>query len=141
MGIAASPKAIYQALTDVKKLAGWWTTDTRGSGSKKGDVIEFWFGEHCQPFRVTALKAGKLVRWKANLKRGVSDWENTEIIFKLTADKGQCWVHFSHAGWKSNKGMFPHCSMKWAVFMLSLKNLLEKGKGQPFPKDLQINHD
>jgi hypothetical protein len=49
-------------------------------------------------------------------------------------------VQFTHSGWDDNMGMFPHCSMKWAVFMLSLKDLLEKGKGHPFPDDLQINH-
>jgi len=30
--------------------------------------------------------------------------------------------------------------MKWATFMLSLKNLLETGKGHPAPNDLQINY-
>ncbi|HXW68742.1 MAG TPA: hypothetical protein VEJ88_03960 [Dissulfurispiraceae bacterium] len=27
VGIKASPKAVYQALTDINKLAGWWTSD------------------------------------------------------------------------------------------------------------------
>jgi hypothetical protein len=36
--------------------------------------------------------------------------------------------------------MLPHCSTKWAVFMLSLKELLEKGKGHPAPDDIEINH-
>jgi hypothetical protein len=30
--------------------------------------------------------------------------------------------------------------MKWATFLLSLKNLLETGKGRPAPNDLQINY-
>jgi len=32
-------------ITDTKKLAGWWTSDTRGDGSKVGGVLEFWFGD------------------------------------------------------------------------------------------------
>jgi hypothetical protein len=32
-----------------------------------------------------------------------------------------------------------HCSTKWAVFLLSLKALLETGAGSPFPHDTQIN--
>ena len=59
----------------------------------------------------------------------------------LSADEKQCWVHFSHSGWRERTGIFPHCSTKWGVFMLSLKDLLEKGKGQPYPDDIQINHD
>jgi hypothetical protein len=50
VGIKASPEAVYQALTDTKKLAGWWTSDTRGSGSKVGDILEFWFGDFCLKF-------------------------------------------------------------------------------------------
>jgi hypothetical protein len=31
-----------------------------------------------------------------------------------------------------------YCSTKWAVFLLSLKTLCEKGVGQPYPKDIDI---
>jgi hypothetical protein len=34
-----------------------------------------------------------------------------------------------------------HCSTKWAVFLLSLKDLLEKDKGQSAPDDVAVNHD
>jgi uncharacterized protein YndB with AHSA1/START domain len=141
VGIKASQKDVYQALTDTKKLAEWWTTDTRGSGSKVGDVLEFWFGDFCHEFEVIELQPGKLVRWKANRKKSIEEWAGTEVTFSLSADEKQCCVHFSHSGWKRDNGIFPHCSTKWAVFMLSLKDLLEKGKGNPAPNDVQINHD
>ncbi len=141
VGIKASPEAVYQALTDTQKLAGWWTSDTRGSGSKVGDVLEFWFGDFCQKFEVAELQVDKLVRWKADRKEGLEEWTGTEVAFSLRADGKQCFVRFSHSGWRSDSGFFSHCSTKWAVFMLSLKDLLEKGKGQPAPDDVQINHD
>ena len=140
VGIKASPEAVYQALTDTKKLAGWWTSDTRGSGSKVGGVLEFWFGDFCQKFEVVELQPDKLVRWKANRKEGIEEWSGTEVAFSLSADEKQCYVHFSHSGWRRDSGFLPHCSTKWAVFMLSLKDLLEKGKGQPAPNDVEINH-
>src|SRR5512143_3670541 len=74
VGIKASPKAVYQALTDRKKLAGWWTSDTRGNGSKVGGVLEFWFGDSCHKFEVIELQPGELVRWKANRQEGVEGW-------------------------------------------------------------------
>ena len=141
VGIKASPNAVYRALTDIKKLAAWWTSDTRGIGSKVGGVLEFWWGDFCQKFEVVALKPGKLVRWKADRKVGIDDWAGTEVAFSLNPDKKQCYVNFSHSRWRTDRGIFPHCSTKWAVFMLSLKDLLEKGKGHPYPKDIQINHD
>ena len=138
VGIKATPNAIYQALTDSKKLSQWWT-DTRGN-SKVGNHLEFWFGDFCQKFEVITLKENELVCWKA-AKDGMEEWAGTEISFTLKAEKNQCFVHFIHSGWKSNTGLLPHCSTKWAVFMLSLKDLLEKGKGHPAPNDWQINHN
>ena len=44
-------------------------------------------------------------------------------------------------GWREETGMFAHCSTKWAVFLLSLKDLLETGKGRPAPDDVPIHHD
>ncbi len=141
VGIKASPEAVYLALTEVPKLAAWWTSDTRGNGSKVGGVLEFWFGDFCQKFEVVELKPGKLVRWKATQKETMEEWAGTEVSFALSPDEAQCWVNFGHSGWQSEAGMFAHCSTKWAVFMLSLKDLLEKGKGQPAPDDVEINHD
>ncbi len=137
VGIKASASAVYLALTDTRQLASWWTSDTRGSAAL-GGTLEFWFGEHCKKFEVVALVLDTLVRW--NAVNDGDEWDGTEITYSLSTDGEQCWVHFSHAGWKDNAHEFPHCSTKWAVFLLSLKDLLEKGSGHPFPNDWQINH-
>jgi uncharacterized protein YndB with AHSA1/START domain len=137
IGVKASPEKIYDALTNVKKLSQWWTSDTRGE-SKIGGTLEFWFGDFCQKFKVTELKPGQFVHWKAD--GGMDEWDSTEITFTLEKDEGQTWIKFNHYGWQKNEGMLPHCSTKWAVFMLSLKELLEKGKGHPAPDDIEINH-
>ena len=65
VGIKASPEQICKALTETEKLAQWWTTDTRGSGAKVGDTLEFWFGRFCQKFNIKELKAGKRVAWNS----------------------------------------------------------------------------
>jgi hypothetical protein len=36
--------------------------------------------------------------------------------------------------------MHAHCSTKWAVFLLSLKDYLETEIDKPFPHDIHINH-
>jgi uncharacterized protein YndB with AHSA1/START domain len=77
VGIKASAEAVYQALTDTKKLAGWWTSDTRGSGSTVGGVLDFRFGDFSQKFEVVELKPGKLVRWK--FREGFDEWTGTEV--------------------------------------------------------------
>jgi uncharacterized protein YndB with AHSA1/START domain len=139
VGIKASAEAVYLALTDTNKLAGWWTTDTRGDGSKVGGVLEFWFGDFCLKFEVAELQPGKLIRWKYS--GDVGEWAGTEVAYSISADEKQSYVRFGHTGWRSENGSFSHCSTKWAVFLVSLKDFLEKGKGQPYPSDVQIEHD
>jgi uncharacterized protein YndB with AHSA1/START domain len=140
IGIKASSEEIYKTLTESKKLAQWWTSDTRGSGTKVGDTLEFRFGEFCQKFKVKALKPGKHVVWKSPKGQGADEWEGTEITFDISTDDKQTYIRFRHSGWRENSDFHAHCSMKWATFLLSLKNLLETGKGRPAPNDLQINY-
>ena len=49
-------------------------------------------------------------------------------------------VLFSHVGWKEPVEFMHHCSTKWATFLMSLKKLLETGKGEPAPHDVKISN-
>jgi len=33
-----------------------------------------------------------------------------------------------------------HCSMKWATFLLSLREFVETGTGKPSPRDIKIDN-
>jgi hypothetical protein len=33
-----------------------------------------------------------------------------------------------------------HCSTKWAIYLMSLKQLVETGAGAPAPHDVQISN-
>jgi len=80
--LRSTPHAVYEVLTDPKKLAGWWTTDTRGQ-SAVGRTLEFWFNGHlAAEMVVTELKADALVRWRVT-DRGIGDWTDTEISFEI----------------------------------------------------------
>ena len=48
-------------------------------------------------------------------------------------------VLFKHAGWKEPVEFMHHCSTKWAVFLLSLKSLLETDKGAPWPNEIKLD--
>ena len=134
--INASPNDLYEAVTDVKKLAHWWTTDTRGQ-SEVGKTLEFWFGgsRAAAVMEVTALKPQELVQWRV-VDGGAKEWIGTEIEFKIFRDQAKTFLHFRHSKWPEDAKMFPKCSMDWAVYLLSLKELVEKGKGHPYPYDM-----
>ena len=135
--INASPVALYQALTDVKKLAHWWTVDTRGE-SALGEKLEFWFYEElAKEMVVIDLKDNEFVQWRGT-ERGDSEWVDTEIEFKIFRKGGKTFLHFRHSKWREDAEAFPECSMHWAVFLLSLKEYVETGKGRPHPYDMPM---
>jgi uncharacterized protein YndB with AHSA1/START domain len=140
IGAKASPEKAFEALTRPEKLAQWWTPDTRGSGTKVGDTLEFWFGEFCEKFDVTALEPGRKVAWKAPKGQGAAEWEGTEVTCTLSKDDKQTFVRFKHSGWRENGDFHAHCSTRWAVFLVSLKELLETGKGRPIPNDVRVDY-
>ena len=45
-----------------------------------------------------------------------------------------------HKDWREANEFTSHCSMKWATFLLSLKELVETGKGKPSPNDIKIDN-
>ena len=138
VGIKVSPEEIFKYLTETDKLAQWWTTDTLGSGAKVGDTLEFRFYGCCQQFNVKELKPGKRVAWISPKGQGAEEWEETEVTFDLSTHEKQTFIQVRHTGWRESTELQGHCSMRWAVFLLSLKDVLER-KRRPYPYDLEVH--
>jgi hypothetical protein len=47
---------------------------------------------------------------------------------------------FGHRKWREEVEFMAHCSPKWATFLVSLRDFVETGKGQPAPNDLKISN-
>jgi len=136
--IHASAEKIYAALTQSDQLAHWWTTDVRGV-SAVGQTLEFRFsGYLASMMKVTALHPHELVCW-STIDGLAQDWIGTDLEFKIFQDEGKMLLHFRHSQWSENAPSFAHCSMGWAIFLLSLKEFVETGKGRPHPYDMPIN--
>ncbi|MGL5116704.1 MAG: SRPBCC family protein [Beijerinckiaceae bacterium] len=134
----ASTDAFYGALTTIDGLAGWWTNNTQGE-ARIGSVITFRFGTlGFFAMKVLEMRPASRVVWE--VQEGPPDWTDTQIIFDLKQEGEYAIVLFRHAGWNEASEGMHHCSTKWAVFMLSLKALVETGKGQPAPGDIKIDN-
>jgi len=122
----ASPDAVYEALTTVDGLAGWWTDDVQGNGDVGGFDME-----------VLELRPRERVAWR--VVDGPEEWIGTTVEFDLRQDGDYTVVLFAHRGWREPVEFMHHCSTKWASFLLSLKSLVETGKGAPAPRDVPIS--
>jgi len=128
---------VYKALTTREGLAGWWTTNTQGESNKVGGVIEFRFGAGGIDMKVLELQPAKRVLWE--VVAGPEEWIGTKVSFELRQDGAWTIVVFKHQGWKEPVEFMHHCTTKWGVFLLSLKSLLETGKGAPAPNDIKLD--
>ena len=137
----AEPHQVYDALTTTAGIAGWWTNQVDGAAETPGGRIGIGFDDTRMEMEVEKLEERRLVIWKCILSHPL--WEKTRIEFRLSADEknNQTLVDFQHTNWTEDGSLFRHCSTKWAVYLLSLKDLVEKGKGAPYPNDVAVNHN
>jgi hypothetical protein len=86
--------------------------------------------------QVTSLQPNQLVCWQPT-ETGLPDWTGTRVEFTIapheTADRAS--VQFRHSGYREGIPGFGVYSMSWAIRLISLKDLLEKGMGHPFPNE------
>jgi len=133
---SSSLNDVYQVLTTIDGLAAWWTTDTQGE-SEAGGVIRFRFGSGGFDMKVLELHPAQRVLWR--VVDGPEEWIGTQISFDLHQRDDWTIVLFKHEDWKQPVEFMHHCSTKWAVFLLSLKSLLETGKGTPWPNEIKLD--
>jgi uncharacterized protein YndB with AHSA1/START domain len=143
IGIKSPAAQVYNALSTIDGLAHWWTQDVTGN-DRVGGKLEFNFrtkaGEQLGRIvmEVQALNSPDKVQW-----RGVDEpeeWVGTDITFDLSQQDDLTIVLFGHRNWREATEFTAHCSMKWATFLLSLRDYVETGAGSPSPDDMKIDN-
>ena len=137
VGIKSSVDEVYKGLTTHEGLAAWWTNNTHGE-SKVGSVLQFRFGAGGFDMKVLELHPGKWVLWQ--VVDGPEEWIGTKVSWELKQESDYAVILFKHQDWKAPVEFMHHCSTKWAIFLMSLKSLLETGKGAPDPDDVKIDN-
>lgn len=135
IGVASDPQTTLAALNSIEGLSQWWTKDTQGN-TDVGSTIQFRFNGEGPDMEVIKSTSDSVI-WKC--LSGHDEWLNTEIHFAVKQEN-ETTIYFQHKNWpNSESSMFHHCSMKWAVFMLSLKSYLDGEEGRPFPNDIKVS--
>jgi uncharacterized protein YndB with AHSA1/START domain len=138
IGITKAPEDVYAALTTADGLAAWWTRDTVGDGDE-GGVLKFRFPPVGGfDMKVLTTEPSKQVAWE--VIDGPEEWVGTRVSFELKQEDDFTIVLFRHEGWREPVEFMYHCSTKWATYLMSLKQQLETGAGQPAPDDVQISN-
>ena len=137
VGVAAPLDSVYEAVATPEGIARWWTKETTGNGAVGGQLF-FRFGETGSfDMEVVENEPSSRVRWRVTA--GPEEWVGTEIHWDLSSQSAHTIVDFKHQGWSEPGEFMAHCSTKWATFLMSLKELMETGKGRPAPDDVPIS--
>jgi len=135
---SSSPEKVYETLTTCEGLAGWWTNDTTGEPGKVGGIVKFRFGAGGFDMQVVELRSPDFVLWK--VIDGPQEWIDTTISWEIKQEGDYTIVLMKHMNWKEPVEFMHHCSTKWAIFLMSMKSLLETGTGAPNPNDVKIDN-
>ena len=143
IGIRAPAAKVYEALATTQGVAGWWTRATAGPAGPGGTVnVRFLHGNGSEigamDFEMTRLDPDREVRWR--ILTGPPEWIGTDVTFELARDGDMTILVFGHRNWKEPVEFMAHCSMKWAVFLMSLRDFVETGVGRPAPDDVKIDN-
>jgi len=143
IGIKAPLAKVYEAVSTPKGIAGWWSDETTGESRQGGAITSVFHSPEGKEigrmvYELVKLEPGKKVQWR--FTAGPEEWVGTDLTFDLSRDGDQTLIVFGHRNWREAVEFTAHCSMKWATFLLSLRQLLETGKGRPSPDDLKIDN-
>lgn len=138
VAITAPIESVYEAVATPEGISQWWTRDGVRGEASEGSTLQFFFGQPdpAAVMEVTRLDPDGHVSW--NCVEGADEWVGTTLTFDLTHKDDETVVLFTHADWREPVEFMAHCSARWAYFLLSLKSLVETGKGTPFPEDLKF---
>jgi uncharacterized protein YndB with AHSA1/START domain/ketosteroid isomerase-like protein len=126
--VAAPAEVVFDALTTLDGLAGWWTPEVSGS-AETGGLLRFGFAgvDEQIAMRVDEARRPDRVRWTCLEHTGSADWRGSAVTFSVVGLEDGCRLELRHAG-------VPPAlvSPGWDRFLSSVAALAECGAGSPF---------
>lgn len=135
--VHTSRERLFDAITSVEGLRGWWTADVTGSPEIGGE-LRFGFKrvDEVMTMRVDAASRPSRVQWSCVGHRVGSEddeWLGTQLTFDLFERGPQaCELSFRHIGLTEELVCYDDCKRGWEYFLTSLAAYAERGAGTPF---------
>jgi uncharacterized protein YndB with AHSA1/START domain len=131
---AVARERVFDALTTLEGLAGWWTSLVSGTPTAGGEV-EFAFAglDEKIVMRVDDAQPPSKVIWTCLAHTGHPEWQGTTIVFELAQDEADAGLlRFRHIGLTRVLSCYETCESGWDHFLESLLRYAQYGDGSPF---------
>lgn len=131
--INASRQKVFDAISTIKGLSNWWTTDVVGEEKPDGS-IQFNFGDFVGPkMKIVESKSAEKLVWECITSE--HGWEGNTFTFLMDENDGKTRVRFSHEGWEEQDDFYASCCYSWGRYLESLRQYCQTGKGEAFGSD------
>lgn len=128
--INVSKQKVFEAISTIKGLSNWWTTQTIGKDGA-GETIQFDFGEFKGPaMKVIEQKANEKLVWECVASE--HGWLGNTFTFALDENDGKTRIRFTHDGWEEQDDFYAACNYSWGRYLESLRQYCQTGKGEAF---------
>ncbi|MEA2211789.1 MAG: hypothetical protein QOF83_1737 [Solirubrobacteraceae bacterium] len=131
---AVACERVFEAVTTLEGIGGWWTTRVRGNPSEGGQ-LELIFARHDQKIllRVDEATSPSKVVWTCTTHTGHPEWKDTRIVFELIANRETGGtLRFRHIGLTPTLSCYDTCESGWDHFLTSLLSFAQHGTGSPY---------
>jgi hypothetical protein len=140
-----SQKEVFDAIINVK---GWWSENIQGNTDALNEVFLYNYKDvHISKMRIIEFVPNQIVVWHVlenhfDFTSDDSEWKDNKILFEISEKDNQTQLQFTHVGLTPAYECFNICNDAWTSYIQgSLKNLIEKGKGNPNSKEENLNEE
>jgi uncharacterized protein YndB with AHSA1/START domain len=134
--IAAPPERVFDAITTLEGLRGWWCENTTGADGQGGEFTLRWSSGGDVTIRFDRLERPHRIEWLCTGQHDVNftppdEWVGTRMVFGLRADGDGTVVDFTHYG-LAELECAEMCRRGWEFYLSkSLPAFAETGSGMP----------
>lgn len=139
IALSAPPAKVFDALTTVAGLRGWWTT---GVSTPSPETLRFDFADGARGvpehviMRIDEAQAPSLVRWTCVAHTGLPDWVGTAPRFEIhPRGEAASELLLVHHGLTPQLHCHDVCVRGWSYFLDSIRRLVDEGRGTPMMGD------
>lgn len=135
-------KSPHEVINAIKNFRRWWSEEIEGNT----DILNETFFYHHKDVHLCRIKlieeisdkklVYKILENQFSFTEDKKEWIGTELIFEISSENNQTKISFTHKGLTPEYECYSICHESWDNYIgNSLFNFIEKGKGNPNPKD------
>ena len=137
-----SPKEVFNAINNVR---GWWSEEIEGGTEKLNDEFTYHYKDvHISKMKLIEVIPDKKVVWLVidnhfNFTKDINEWKGNKIIFDIDQKDNKTQLKFTQVGLVPQYECYDVCRDAWSNYIKnSLRSLITTGKGQPNPKNKEV---